>query len=89
VKVVLHEDGPTFQFVVEQIPNFLSAASALFTAWVAWRSKRPKESGTPEPRRTARIEIGEHHYHGPATDAEQLETILRALVAIDSSKRES
>lgn len=85
--VALHEDGPTFQFVLEQLPAFVSAATAVFSAWVAWRSKSGGSSG-PEPRpRGARIRIGDHEYSGPASDIEELESIVRTLVALRSERR--
>jgi hypothetical protein len=86
VTVVLHEDGPTFQLVFEQLPQFISAATGLFSAWVAWRSTRRREPGGVEPRRTARIEIGEHTYVGPATDPEQLADVVRAIAAMEKER---
>jgi hypothetical protein len=84
VVMVLHEDGPTFQLILEQLPAFVSAATGLFSAWVAWRSKKPTEAGQVEPRRTARIEIGGHRYEGPVRNVEDLEALVRTLAAMES-----
>jgi hypothetical protein len=83
--VVLHEDGPTFQFILEQLPAFVGAATSVFSAWVAWRSTRPRAATDPEPRRRgARIEIGDHQYFGPASDTEELQSVVRTLAAMTS-----
>ena len=81
VTITLHEDGPTFMFVLEQLPAFMSAAAAVFTAWMAWRRAREVRS------RFARIEIGGHTYTGPASSVEELGTVVRMLAALAPEER--
>ena len=82
VKDRLHEDGPTFKFLIEQLPAFIGATTGVFTAWMAWRSAREERRS-----RSARVEIGGHTYSGSAGSPEELETIVRTVAALTPEER--
>jgi hypothetical protein len=75
--IVLHEDGPTFQFVIEQVPAFVSAAAALFSAWTAWRPKQP--TPVQDRPRDVHLQIGGNTYSGPVKDIEEIKSIAAEL----------
>jgi hypothetical protein len=77
ITVTLHEDGPMWQFLIEQLPVFITAATGAFTTWMAWRSAREERRS-----RSTRIEVRGHSYAGPITDPEQLATVARTLAAL-------
>jgi hypothetical protein len=65
ISVHLHEDGPIFDFIIQnidKIPDYLNAVAALLTAWTAVRAARkrslPKNDYQAESETV--IEMGEY-----------------------------
>ena len=79
----LHEDGPLFQTVIEQIPALISACAALMTAWCMWKSTRkdiPPAVVRTIPR-TIRVTVGSHTYEGQL-DAKDLKRVANLLASL-------
>ena len=81
ITVELHEGGPEFAFALEQLPAFVSAATGVFSAWVAWRSTKRKshEAGF---KREVRVDVGRHRYVGPVDNLEDLQAIVNMLAGL-------
>ena len=68
ISIVLHEDGPLIEFIIksiDQIPAFISAISAVISAWAATRALRSKKiPDDAEFKRTSGtiVQIGEHRF---------------------------
>jgi len=81
VSVELHEGGPEIQFMIEQIPNFMTAFAGLMSAWVAWRSARKEpdiQHMIDKARRNIEISVHNHYYTGQPTP-EQVKDIALFL----------
>ncbi len=84
IRVELHEDGPLFEILVEQIPlipNYVSALAALIAAWAAVKGKRD-----PWWKREIQVSVEKHLYSG-SPSVEQVERITRFITELGEEDR--
>ena len=75
IRIERHEDGPELvNFVVTQLPNYLSALGSLASAWIAYKAlKAPKE------QRTVKLRIGKNSFEGPIRNDRDLRNVVATL----------
>jgi hypothetical protein len=85
----LQEDGPVLQFVIEQIPAFISAFAGIVSAWCAWRPRATNDQTVPGPAltREVTITIGDQSYTGTPKNEKELQQILNFLKKAENYSR--
>jgi hypothetical protein len=80
IRVELHEDGPLFQFLVEQIPHIPTYVSTLAAVVSAWAAMKPKKDN-PWWKREIQVSVEKHFYSG-SPSPQQVERITQFIAEL-------